>query len=549
MTKKTKAILIAAGVALVIAAVAVIILVVKTCVFAAGGIYPANADVLDLRKKNLSEEKYSQISQALPECNVLWSVPFQNQRVDSTSKKITVTSLSPADLDALRYFTELTVLDGSACPDTELLVAAQERYPSAKVLFKVNVDGQILDQDTQSVKLNNLTGEDAKKLSWLPVLSNVDATGCSDLALLAELADLHPEWNLQFDVIAGGVKYSGDSRNVTVSNITTEELALLTKGLRGLETLRLENPKAPGEQILALRESNPNCKLSWSLTLGTNTFEDDATEVEINKVKLQSIDEAKAIAAYFPKLERLVLIDTELDDELISQFRDEMRQQFKVVWKLYIGKKSVAMSDDTWFFPTQQKDFYFQDSVSHKLRYLEDCIAVDVGDQPNLKNVEWAAYMPKLQYLILAHTNVQDISALANCKELVFLELDLDAVRVNDLSPLLECKKLVDLNLGGTSADYKPLLQMTWLEHLWWNGSSGEARNALQQALGPELPEDYDEMEPDERPTLDELAEEQGKTITRFNTNSAVGGGWRRIPNYYAMRDALHTDYDLTNWG
>ena len=129
-------------------------------------------------------------------------------------------------------------------------------------------------------------------------------------------------------------------------------------------------------------------------------------------------------------------------------------------------------------------------------------------------NCEWVKYLPKLKYLVIADTNIRDISPLSQLQELVFLELFMSPIR--DYSPLLECKKLEDLNLGYTYGSYEPILQMTWLKRLWWSGN-WKARTTLPKLL------------PD--------------TETNFLSRSSTGDGWRTGQHYYEMRDFIGMAY------
>lgn len=551
MRKSVRVFLILALVLLLAASGAVVALILHSCVFVGGGIYPAGAEKLDLRSKKLTVEKYEEVCEKLPGCDVRWSVPFQERRVDSASQVLETGELSEEDLELLAYFPSLKILDGTKCQDVSGLARAKELYPEVKVLMNISIDGKTYNQDTRVVSAPHLNAEQVKLLECLPDLTNVDARGCDDTSLLLEVSEKHPQWSMLFDITVQGVKIPGDLTETALENITSEELNLVVRALGKLKSLKLLNPKATGLELQALRLEHPDLKLSWTVNVGGTVYDDTAEEVEVRNCTFSTADEIRNLGEYFPNMTRFVHYDTGLENEEMAALRDEMRDSYKLVWKLYMGARSTAMSDDTWFFPTQQRDYYFQDEASYNMRYLEDCIAVDVGDQPNVKNVEWAAYMPHLQYLILAHTNVRDLSPLAKCKELNFLELDLDRISV-DLTPLKECTGLRYLNLGYTVADAKPLTEMTWLTHLWWSAATGTNRVVLKEALGPVIPE---EEETDEdgnklpKKTDDELAVEQGKTIFRFGIPSGVGGGWRRTEGYYAMRDALHAPYDLTNWG
>ena len=145
--------------------------------------------------------------------------------------------------------------------------------------------------------------------------------------------------------------------------------------------------------------------------------------------------------------------------------------------------------------------------------YCTDLIAIDVGHM-ELTSCEWLAYMPNLQYLILADTDISDISPLANHEKLVFLEIFL--TKVQDYSPLLTCTALEDLNLCYTRGDVDPLLQMTWLKRLWWN-ESGETQTLLREHLP--------------------------NTEVHFISLSSTGDGWRSGDRYKEQRDILGMPY------
>jgi hypothetical protein len=135
-----------------------------------------------------------------------------------------------------------------------------------------------------------------------------------------------------------------------------------------------------------------------------------------------------------------------------------------------------------------------------------------------VRSCEWAAYMPKLKYLILADTNVRDLRPLAGLKELVFLELFM--TKVTDYSPLLECPGLEDLNLGYTRGDPEPVTRMTWLKRLWWP-SCWAARVKYGDTFRENIP----------------------GCVFNFETESSTGEGWRRGQHYYDMRDLLGASY------
>jgi len=124
-------------------------------------------------------------------------------------------------------------------------------------------------------------------------------------------------------------------------------------------------------------------------------------------------------------------------------------------------------------------------------------------------------FMPNLEYLILAHTQLQYIEPISTCKKLKFLELDWSPVR--DLTPLKGCTALEDLNLGKVYADFTPVGEMTWLKNLWMVECSTASRYQMSQALP--------------------------NTKVMLAGSATVANGWRNLDNYYKMRDLLGMYY------
>lgn len=133
----------------------------------------------------------------------------------------------------------------------------------------------------------------------------------------------------------------------------------------------------------------------------------------------------------------------------------------------------------------------------------------------SVSDIDFVAYMPNLQYLILTHTKVRNIEPLRNCKNLKFLELEYAAIF--DFSPLQECTALEDLNIGKTYADIEPLKELTWLKNLWM---IYRADDAYEMSLA--LPNTH---------------------IVCSGNGRTCDNGWRFLQNYYDMRDVLKMYY------
>jgi len=233
-------------------------------------------------------------------------------------------------------------------------------------------------------------------------------------------------------------------------------------------------------------------------------------------------------------VEKVNMCGAFLDNEAMSAFREAHREDYKVVWTVDCGTM-VASTDTTYFMPYKYGVAYFFDEYTVNLRYCEEIEAIDLGHM-SVHNADFVEFMPNLKYLILAHTQVADITPLQHCKSLLFLELDWSIVK--DYTPLKGCTALEDLNLSKTFADIDPILEMDWLKHLWITDRGEETKLRLRQTFNPWVFEEKDEDEKDTETT----PEEQG-TVLYLDGPPTVSGGWRQLPNYYAMRDALNMGY------
>ena len=518
--RKKNILWITAGAILAILLICAGLIFSKYC-FVGGRFYARNQYVYDLRGQELSVKNYQKLEKKLPSSWILWDVPFQDTTYSSDSRELSVFTLSDEDVDRLAFFPQLRVLHAEGCEDLPQLAEAQERYPQCQVLYNVEIGGRLYDQDTTKISLTRLSAEDAQRLEYLTMLESVDARGCYEYQLLEQLRQAHPEWNLSYYIRIGDGEFSRDAASVTTRGGTYDQLRGAFSFMPQLKTVLLTDPEAGCEELLQLREEFPGIDLQWEVTVFGQTLSWDIAELDLSGNILSGVEEAARLASWFPNLEKLIMSDCGIDDETMAAFREEKRAEYKVVWTVYFSAKCKDRTDDTGFYPTGQGEYHFLESYTPKLKYLEDLICVDLGHHSNIKTIDFVAYMPHLKYLILAHTDVRDISPISCLKELVFLELD-NTPSFRDYTPLLGLTALEDLNLGFTYNDWTPLLQMTWLKHLWWTGRKDAY--TIEAALKEVMPD----------------------CEMNFTSAASVGGGWRKLPNYYAMRDAINAPYDTS---
>lgn len=543
-------------------AVGIAVWFLLTHVWVAGTFYSRNADVLDLRFADVTTADYDKLRKKAPNSEILWRIPFQGKTYDQDTDVLYVTSLTDEDVATLDYFTRLKTVEAQECTDYPQLAALAARRPEVTVEYAVTIDGREYPQDTAVVSISGITEEEINLLTYLPELTAVTAVGCRTPEQMTQLRDFCQEKGLSFALRFGTKTYPDTVEELDVTGVTDGELELLQL-LPELKTLHLKNPEADPETVAQLRSTYPKADISWEVEIAGVSFPDDTKEVDLSAVLesstaqtttataagtqtavgaqtttktqtttgtatgTQSTKETQSTApavtlnledlekkmSYLSDAKQVFLGKCGLDNEELAALRERVRDSYKLVWTVQLGKKLTARTDDTTFMPVREHVYYFLDEDAYNLRYCEDMLCVDVGHM-GLTNIDFVKGMPHLQILILAHNGqLQDISPISSCKELIFLELDWSAVK--DFTPLVGCTSLEDLNIGLTYPSVEPLMQMTWLKNLWMVDRGGAYQ--LSQAL------------PD--------------TKIVASADVTVGAGWRNLPNYYKMRDMLGMEY------
>ncbi len=510
---KTKTRILLTANALLLAVILAMAVLLTNFVYAGGGIYPKSEE-LNLLDQDITPQVVDTLREKAPDSLILWNVPFQGGSLPSDTAALTVASLSGEDLAMLEYFPELTRLDGAGCPDYENLAAFQQKHPGCAVTYQVPVSGGLYPQDTRSLTLTGLTEADAAAMEALPGLSSVSVSGCRDYALLQRLQAEQPQWNLTYTASIAGQELAMNTGSASLENATLAELTETLPGLPALAELKLINPSATAQELAALQEQHPNVSISWECRLLGKTYPMDTTEIDISGAILSSTQEVEQAVQCLPNLEKVIMTDCGIDNETMAAFRERQRENYKVVWTVYLSEKAKCRTDALYFMPIEQGEYYFKDEHSYNLRYCEDLVCLDLGHHM-IHNVDFLEFMPKLKYLILAHTGIRTIEPIVHCQELVYLEVDWSEIK--DYTPIAQLKKLEDLNINETYCDVTPLLQMTWLKNLWAPGRSYEVKQLLIESLP--------------------------NTHVEVNRKSPAGQGWRDLPNYFAQRDIMGKPY------
>lgn len=443
--------------------------------------------------------------------------------VGGTEYPIDITELdlsgaSLGELDALTQFTELQALDVSNTGITgREYDALRAMLPNCRITWTPMFQGKAYPADTTALTVAELTGSEGAELAYFPNLTHLDATACRQYDALQALMTQYPDLQVDYVVQIGRQILTSDTTELVVADPAVEDLTLALQLLPELKTVRLTGVMPAVEEVDALRETYPDVVWSFAVEICGTSYPEDVTEIDLSGIQIGDIAQLESQVAYLPQLQKVIMCDCGISNEEMDAL-NRRHGDISFIWNVTLGPYITVRTDLTEFIVyTYKYKYYLDDEAAYNLRYLTEMVCLDLGHN-QITNCDFVAFMPNLTYLVIADTQISDLTPLTGLTNLKYLEAFL--CPFTDYTPLATLTGLEDLNIGFTKGeDATPLMQMTWLKSLWWSRCklSMDERAVLREAL------------PD----------------TKFVTNqsSSTGGGWRKLQNYYDMRDMLGMHY------
>ena len=418
-----------------------------------GHSYYIYEEALDLTDRDLSIAEYEQLQAVLPECDITWMVPFQGGRFSNASASLKVTSFTQADMDlVIRYFPSLTALDASGCTDYAVLRSFQAAKQNCAVSYQVDLGGGFAELDAASLTLEN--------------------------------GDYHYE-------------------------TLTENLQYLPK----LEKLTLRTPDLTLEQIDSLKLQYPDLSIHCTVEVLGQEFDNETTELDLSGMEAADVEAIAQKLAMLPKLEFVELMASDAtaklsptDVKTLVNLCPEVSFHYEfdfygqklssdmeevVLTKVKIGDAGEEALRTALDLMPKCKRFVldncgFSDEVLAKVREayrartkivwrisfarVGSCLTdveifVSCGNLE--KNYSSVQYCEDVVYMDIGHC--ENLKTIAFVEKMPKLKaLIVSGSEVKDLSPLKNCKELEFLELGfcGYVDDLSPLKNLTNLRML-----------------------------------------------------------------------------------
>lgn len=480
-------------------------------IFVEDAVYPIDAASLDLRGQDISFDHYNEVHNLLPNCQVLWDVPFQGGKVASNTQSLTVSTLTREDAQVLAaYLPELTSLDATGCEDYPLLTGLQGQLPKCRIVYQVRLGAKTYPLDTaqltlepQDYDLDILT----ENLRYLPGVTAVTLrTPAFGLEAVDALRQAYPDVTFACTVELLGQEYDTETAELDLSAMTAQDVAEVAGKLAMLPNLgAVELMDSAGssaltlEDVKTLTQAAPEAAFHYTFDFYGLTLSTDDTQVVLTNKSIGDDGEAEVrnVLDLLTNCERFVLDNCKLSNDVLAQMREDYRDRMKIVWRVYFGKGSCLTDVDVI-----RCTYDLVDNNCHDLVYCEDVRFIDFGHNEFLDACEFVSGMPNLEYIILSGAPIKDLTPFENCKQLKFLEIAF-CEYVTDLTPLAGCESLQMLNISNTHAvDLAPLdeLDLTFLCAKMYPGGVSRVSGEEQSRFRAQHPDCWTTFNEDAQP-------------------------------------------------
>lgn len=431
--------------------------------------------------------------------------------------------LQPEDVPLLDGFYQLQSADfsGSRCYDE--IIAWSNAHPQVNVRYSVAFpDGQEVAFDVKKLDFSKTDSQSFDSslpmLSYLTSFSEVKLPENVSLEQLKAFSAAYPQVELSFNSTVAGLNLSHDTSSLDLSRFTSaqlEELMPWLPYLNALTSIELgsEDGRLSWDDISALAAACPDAELRYAFELYGKEYTLADTEMNLYCVPID--DEGalvKQVTSCMKNLEYLDMDSCGVSSEAMAEIRDSLPNT-KVVWRVWFGERYSVRTDVEKILASNpgMGGELLRENVG-ELKYCTEVKYLDIGHNNFLDDVSFIGYMPKLEVAILAMDCWSDISGLANCPNLEYLEIQTSGL--NDLRPLSELKNLKHLNIGMCVAltDLSPIFGLTQMERLWIGGLTPVPKEQI---------EEFKRLAPN--------------CVVNDTTLDPTDNGWRHIPSGFGF--------------
>ena len=357
--------------------------------------------------------------------------------------------------------------------------------PDCEILWSVPFRGGYLDQHTEELTLDAPRTEDFAELSYLTELKRLHLTNVTDPEVIRGLYAAFPELDIDYSVTVGDKNYDKDTAEITVEDADLGELEQALPFLFELEHVSFAGAVPDSESIYQLASRWPEIVFQWDFELLGVPVNSEDTLLILSGIPMETVDEVENALKYFRNLERVEMCECGISSEEMDAL-GKRHPEIRFIWTVYVGRAALRTDVTAFmpYKYGYAYDHAMKDADTKELKYCIDMICMDMGHM-DIRDFSFLENMTKLQYLVLADTWGADYSLLENLNDLVFLELFVSKFKDTEVLTGMTKLEDLNISYTNVD-DIEPLKQMTWLKRLWVIGCdyvNAAERQALQEAL------------------------------------------------------------------
>ena len=419
-------------------------------------------------------------------CGCTEKVEFSQEKIPVDVTELSMV-LQPGETVLLDKLTVLQRADLRGSENYAEIMDWAAAHPEVDVLYSVAFpEGSVVENTAVSLDLSGLNAADVpaavELMGYLPELKELKLlpgvfSPAEVMSLTSAVEGLAFEYSYQLD--GREIDHYAESLDLTgiSSAAVTEALALLPNlpELKSVELGNSNETKLSWDELYALISACPELDFDYAFTVYGQIFDLDSTVMDLNHRELPDNGaEAYQAARCMKKLELLDMDFCGVPNEVMEQIRDGL-PGVKVVWRIWFGNNYSVRTDVEKILASKPSvGGALRDADVQVLKYCTDVKYIDLGHNEVITDISFVSHMPRLEVAIFAMNDIVDISPLANCPELEYLEIQTNN-RLADISPLAACTKLRHLNTAHCReiSDISALYGLDELERFWLGASNG----------------------------------------------------------------------------
>lgn len=236
---------------------------------------------LDLRDTGLTPQQYQQLQAELPDCEIIWSVPFQGGHCSSDLVSLKVDTISEADFEVFQYLPDLEYVKADDCTDYDVLLKLMEQHPQLKVTYTVTLSGERFYNSDRSLYIPDPDLDEIRQgLKYLPDVAEISFEGTlPEIKALIKMQQDYPDILFYWEFQLFGVDANTTMEFLDLSNIkleSTGELARYIPCFYNLTQVDMVGCGIANEEMVALNEKFPEVKFVWGVNIWGTTVRTDA---------------------------------------------------------------------------------------------------------------------------------------------------------------------------------------------------------------------------------------------------------------------------------